>query len=233
MSFPTTSTSTAPSPVMPSGGGRGRSHPTPATAPLTGPLGVLSVVAGLAIDNFPDAGFSDARVASWFAVHGTTRWFVSGGFIALGGALLLVFTAVLAARLEALPGAERAPVARRLVTVAGTTWGVLTMVGGAIWLGVPMALTMFEAQPSHELMLMAGPAYATLVSVCAVGAALLAAALTTTSRASGLLPRWLTRLGYPAAVLMLTNVLLPMAAITLWYVAASVALARRTKVLAD
>lgn len=200
----------------------------PRVAPLSGLLAVLAVVTGLALDNFPNAGVGDTGVATWFATHGTTRWFVSGGFIAMGGTALLAFTAALAARAEALPCIDGAPVARRLVPLAGTAWAVLTMVGGAIWLSVPMALRMFEAKPSHEVVLMAGPAYAMLVSVCAFGAAALAAALTAVSRRTGLLPRWLTRLGYPAAVLMLTNVLLPMAVITLWYGAVSVALARRT-----
>lgn len=75
---------------------------------------------------------------------------------------------------------------------------------------------------------LSGGAYAVLVSVCAFAAALLAATLTTVSRQTRLLPRWLTMVGYPAAVLMLTNIFLPMAVITLYFVAVCVALARRT-----
>lgn len=196
-------------------------------APLTGPAGILGVIIGLALDNFPDGSFDDAQVAQWFAVHGTTRWIVSGACIALGGALLLVFAAVLADRVQRVPD-HSAPVAAQLVRTAGPAWAVLTMVGGAFWLGAPIGVEMFDAKPTAALMQMAGPAYAILVTVCAFAAAALAAALATVARSTELLPRWLTLLGYPAAVLMLTNVLLPMAVITLWYVAVSVSLLRRT-----
>jgi hypothetical protein len=64
------------------------------------------------------------------------------------------------------------------------------------------------------------------VTICAFAAALLAISVTTASRQTGLLPRWLTRIGYPAAALMFTNVLLPMAVITLFYAATTIALSR-------
>jgi hypothetical protein len=75
---------------------------------------------------------------------------------------------------------------------------------------------------------LSGGAYAVLVSVCAFAAALLAATLTTVSRQTGLLPRWLTLAGYPAAALMLTNIFLPMAMTTVYFVAVSITLVRRS-----
>ncbi len=196
-------------------------------APLVGVLGILGVIAGLALDNFPDGTMNDAAVAHWFDVHGTGRWMVSGFAIGLGGALLLVFSAVLAARVEAV-GAG--PVSRHLTQTAAIAWATMTMVGGALWLAVPVAVSLFEAKPTSSLMYLAGPAYAVLVSVCAFAAAVLAATLTTVSRHTGLLPRWLTVVGYPAAVLMLSNIVLPMAVITLWYVAVAISLTRRAEV---
>ena len=70
--------------------------------------------------------------------------------------------------------------------------------------------------------------YAVLVTVCALAAALLAAALSVASLQTGMLPRWLTIAGFPAALLILGNMLFPMSAITLFYVAVSIALVRRT-----
>ena len=205
------------------------SRSTPRLAPLAGIFGILGVVTGLALDNFPDGSYSDAQVAAWFAENGTTRWVLSGACIALGGSLLLVFASVAAARVERLTGPGITPVARQLITVGGSAWAVLTMIGGAMWLSSPIGVLMFEAKPSAGLMLGAGAAYATLVTVCAFAAAALAAALTTVSRHTGLLGPWVTRLGYPAAVLMLTNVVLPMAVITLWFTAASISLVRRDR----
>ena len=141
-------------------------------APLVGILGILGVIAGLALDNFPDGTMDDAAVAHWFDEHGTGLWMVSGFEIGLGGALLLVFAAVLAARFEAVGDG---PVSRHLTQTAATAWATMTMVGGALWLAVPVAVSMFGTKPTASLMDLAGPAYAVLVSVCAFAAAVLAA----------------------------------------------------------
>lgn len=193
-------------------------------APLTGVAGIGGVILGLALDNFPDGSYDDAQVAHWFAVNGTTRWIISGASIALGGTLLLVFAAVLAVRVEQ---AGAGPVSAKVAHTAGTAWAILTMIGGAMWLAAPVAVDMFDAKPSRAMMYGAGPAYATLVSVCAFAAAVLAAALSTAAWRTNLLPKWLATAGFPAAVLMLANTLLPMAVITLWYVAVTVVLVRR------
>lgn len=196
-------------------------------APLSALLGIAGVLTGLWLDNFPDGTFDDAAVAHWFDVHGTTQWIVSGAGIALGGTVLLIFAAVITERVR---DAGAGPVATTLTQVSATGWALLTMVGGAIWLAAPVAVNFFDVVPTAGLMALAGLAYAVLVSVCAFSAAVLAATLTTVSRNTGLLPRWLTRLGYPAAVLMLTNVVLPMAVITLFFVAATICLVRSTAV---
>jgi hypothetical protein len=193
-------------------------------APLTGLAGIAGVIAGLALDNFPDGSFDDAAVAHWFDVHGTTRWIISGSAICLGGTLLLVFAAIVATRVDE---SGAGPVTRRLTMVSATAWAVFTMLGGALWISGPVAVKMFDTKPTASLMNLAGPAYAVLVTIAAFAAALLAIALTTASRQTGLLPRWLTRAGYPAAALMFTNVVLPMAVITLFFAAATIALSRR------
>ncbi|GGB47687.1 hypothetical protein GCM10011492_43570 [Flexivirga endophytica] len=194
-------------------------------APLTGVGGIAGVIFGLAIDNFPNGSYDDAQVAQWFADNGTARWIVSGASIALGGTLLLVFAAVLAVRIEQ---AGAGPVSAKVAHTAGTAWAILTMIGGAMWLAAPVAVDMFDAKPTRALMYGAGPAYATLVSVCAFAAAVLAAALSTAAWHTRLLPRWLATAGFPAAVLMLANTLLPMAVITLWYAAVAIVLTRRS-----
>jgi hypothetical protein len=196
-------------------------------APLTGILGIAGVIVGLATDNFPDGTVGDAGVAKWFTVHGHSQWLVSAMAIALGGAVLLVFAAVLTARVEA---AGASPVARNLVQTSATAWALLTMMGGALWATVPTAMSfMNPAPPSAEIYhFFSGAAYGVLVSVCAFAAAVLAATLTAVSLRTGLLPRWLTIAGVPASVLMLANMMLPMAVITLWFSAVAISLARRS-----
>jgi hypothetical protein len=200
---------------------------TTKAAPLAGVLGIAGVIAGLAMDNFPDGSMSDAAVTRWFDSHGTGLWMASGFSMALGGTLLLVFAGVVAARVEE---AGAGPLGRHLTGTAATAWAVLTMTGGALWLAVPVGVQFFDVEPDAALMSLSGLPYAVLVTVCAFAAAMTAATLTTVSRQTGLLPRWLTLVGYPAAALMLTNIFLPMAVITLYFVAVAVSLARRTTV---
>jgi hypothetical protein len=198
-------------------------------APLTGLAGIAGVIAGLALDNFPDGSYSDAQVAHWFDVHGTTRWIISGSAICLGGTLLLVFAAIVATMVDQ---SGAGPVTRRLASISATAWAVFTMIGGALWISGPVSVEMFDTKPTASLMNLSGPAYAVLVTIAAFAAALLAISLTTASRQTGLLPRWLTLAGYPAAALMFTNVLLPMAVITLFFAATTISLSRRPAAVA-
>jgi hypothetical protein len=194
-------------------------------APLAAALGIAGVIAGLAMDNFPDGSMNDAAVTRWFDSHGTGLWMASGFAMALGGTLLLVFAAVISALVDE---AGAGPIGRHLTSTAATAWAVLTMTAGAMWLSVPVGVQFFDVKPTAALISVSGLPYAVLTTVCAFAAALLAATITTVSRQTGLLPRWLTVAGYPAAVLMLTNIFLPMAVITLYFVAVSISLARRT-----
>jgi hypothetical protein len=192
--------------------------------PLAGVGGILGVIVGLALDDFPDGTMDDAALAHWFDVHGTTRWMVSGVAISLGGALLLVFAALLAHRVAA---AGAGPMTTELVRTAATAWGVLTTVGGALWLAPPVAVRFFEATPTAGGLMVSASAYAVLAIGCGLAASLLAAALAAAGIHTGLLPRWLAVAGIPASVLILANVVLPMAAITLWFGAVAISLVRR------
>jgi hypothetical protein len=195
-------------------------------APLSGLAGLLLVVLGLATDRAPDSSWGEARTHAWFVSHSLVPWLVSATFIALGGVLLLVFAAVLTARQEQ---AGAGPVGRYLTLVAGSAWGLLTMVGGAGFGTIPVAHVFMnaEAPTANTYHVLGGLFYGILVAFCAFAAALLALTLGLTSRVTGLLPRWLTRASVPAAVLMLANALMPMAVLTLYFATVSIVLARR------
>jgi hypothetical protein len=195
-------------------------------APLSGLAGLLFVVLGLASDRAPDSSWGEARTHAWFVSHSLLPWLLSATFIAVGGVLLLVFAAVLTARQEQ---AGAGPIARNLTLVAGSAWGLLTMVGGAGFGTIPVARVFMnvEAPTANTYHVLGGLFYGVLVAFCAFAAALLALTLGLTARRTGLLPRWLTRASVPAAELMLANAVMPMAVITLYFATVSIVLARR------
>jgi hypothetical protein len=197
-------------------------------APLTGLLGVAAVVAALAVDNLPDKSASSADLATYLSVHGSTRWFLMSVAISLGGTVLLVFASTLGVRVAE---AGAGPITRQVVQTSATAWGLLTMLGGALFGIVPIKLMFYgSGAPSADLYhYLTALGYGVLVSVCAFAAALLALSLSLASRQTGLLPRWLTIAGFPAALLMLGNMLFPMAVITLYFVAVSIALTRGSR----
>lgn len=202
------------------------------TAPLTGTAALVLLVGALASDDLPDGRASGADITAWFVEHGTTGYLARSLVVAFAGVLLLVFAAALSDR-AAAAGSSSTIV--RVIQNAGTGWAVLTMVGGALSGAVPITMTFYDpTPPSPEIYHVAnGAAYAVLVTVCAFAAALTAFALSLAARGTGLLPRWLAYAGFPAALLMLANLVLPMAVMTVYFVAVSVALTRRGSVRRD
>jgi hypothetical protein len=203
-------------------------HPLPGRAarlaPLSGVAGIGCLVAGLAADRAPTSSWSDARIAAWYATHGNAAWLVSAYLIAAAAPFLLLFTAVVRERLAGA-GASRA--AQTVVIGAGVALAVTELVGAALYAAVPAARVFSRApSPSADVSrYLLGASYGTLVMFSAFAAALFTAATCLASIRTRAVPRWLAVAGLPFAVLMLLNAVLPMAAITLWFVAAGVTLA--------
>lgn len=198
---------------------------------LCGPLAFLAIIGGLFTDTLPGGEVTDARLAAYVDHHGYGVFLTMGGGIGLGGLLLLVFVSALATRLEAV-GAE--PGAVRLAHGAGTAWAIVTMLAGIAWITPFVAHVGFtKAPPTAEVnLVMAGLGYGALALFGGVAAALLAATTTWVAFRTELLPRWLAFAGVPASILMLVNVLLPMAVLTLWFTAVTISLVRRAVVAA-
>lgn len=195
-------------------------------APLSGPLGIGGIILGLVMDTLPDGNVTDAELKRYLAENGYGKWLFMAIAIGIGGALLLVFAGVLADRAErAAPGS----IAAQVVRTAGTAWGVLTLVGAASWASIPVAhLFSTDRDPTASYYAFGfGMAYGTLVMFCAFAAATTATALTTIALRTDILPRWLAIAGVPASVLILANAVMPMAVITLYFVAVGICLARR------
>ena len=193
---------------------------------LTGLVGIVLVVAGLATDAAPTSSWSDARIESWYDTHSLGQWVLSAYLIAAAAPFLLAFTAGLRDRL-----AEAGASARSLsfTSGAGIAFAVTLLTGAGLYAAVPAAMVFADAPaPSADTSrYLLGAAYGILVMFSAFAAALLAGTVSVVSLRRGAVPRWLAVAGLPASVLMLANAVLPMAVITLWFVTASITLTAR------
>lgn len=192
-------------------------------APLSGLAAIGCVVAGLAMDAAPTSSWSAGRITAWYGTHSLGHWFVSAYILAAGAPLFLLFvTSVLARMADA--GADRH--ARTLVLASGVTFAVTVLVGAGLYAAVPAGMTFSKAPaPSADVSrYLLGASYGVLVMFSALAAAMFTAALSISSLRYRVLPRPLAILGIPAAALMLLNAVMPMAVITLWFTAVSIAL---------
>jgi hypothetical protein len=114
-----------------------------------------------------------------------------------------------------------------VVLGSGTAFAVTALVGAALYAAVPAARVFSKAPaPSPDISrYMLGASYGTLVMFSALAAALFTATACIAALRVGAMPRWLAIAGIPFALLMLANAVMPMAAITLWFVVASITLA--------
>lgn len=192
-------------------------------APLSGLAAIGSVVTGLAMDAAPTSSWSATRITAWYSTHSLGHWFVSAYVLAAGAPLFLLFVTSVLARMNDA-GADRR--ARTLVLASGVTFAVTVLVGAGLYAAVPAGMTFSKAPaPSADVSrYLLAAAYGVLVMFSALAAALFTASLSISSLRHRVLPRPVAILGIPAAALMLLNAVLPMAVITLWFTAASIAL---------
>lgn len=195
-------------------------------APLTGLAGIACIVGGLASDRAPTSSWSDARIQRWYTTHGLGVWFLSAYLLALGAPLVLVFTAVVRERLRRA-GAGR--VATTVVSGSGVAFAVTVLVGAGLYAAVPAAMTFTHAPAPTAAVsrFLLGAAYGVLVMFSAFAAALFALAVSVTALRTRALPRWLAIAGIPLSAIMLANAVLPMGAITLWFLVVPVAFSVR------
>jgi hypothetical protein len=193
-------------------------------APLSGVAGIGCLVAGLALDRAPTSSWSDAHITAWYASHGNGGWLLSAYLIAAAAPFLLIFAAVVRDRLADAGASRRS---QSVVLGSGTAFAVTALVGAALYAAVPAARVFSKAPaPSPDISrYMLGASYGTLVMFSALAAALFSATACVAALRGGAMPRWLAVAGIPFAVLMLANAVMPMAAITLWFVVASITLA--------
>lgn len=194
--------------------------------PLAGFAGIGCLVAGLALDKAPTSSWSDRQITDWYAGHGLGEWMVSGILVALAAPFFLIFTAEVRERL-AVAGASRR--SQSVLLGAGIAFAVTALIGAALYVAVPAAMTFSRAPaPGADISRFTlGAAYGTLVMFSAFAASLFTLTASIASLRTRAIPRWLAVAGLPFSALMLLNALLPLAAITLYFVTASITLAVR------
>ncbi len=198
-------------------------------AAVAGVLFVVLFVAGVLMSfNSPAPDADDAEQVEWWSDSGNQTLVIVGGYLlTLAGLAFLAFSTGIRSHLRALPGGEplgTAAFAASLVFVAMVLAAAMAFgqVAGAVKFGgtplpAPDFLRMFP-QFGAGLLLLAGGLSASF-AIAATSWAILR---------TGAFERWLGWLGFVcAAILLLAVFFIPMVALLVWVVAASVLLWRR------
>jgi hypothetical protein len=204
--------------------------------PIAGIAAALTFIVGVAMSaNSPDSDDSDAKVLAWYADHSNRVGVIVGVYVLMFfGLFMLWFASGLRQRLRAAEGPEG-----RLANVA---FGGAILCVGLIWVGA-FALAAVPAGQSLGGAPLSNADVARFLPQAGFGAILLGGmfgAIALIDAASiviyrtAVLPRWLAWLGFVCAVVLLFGVVfLPMIALPIWLVAASIALSRLSSTEAE
>jgi hypothetical protein len=204
--------------------------------PTAGILAAITFVVGVVMaSNSPDSNDNNAQITSWYADHGHRVTVIVGAFVlAFFGLFLLWFAAGLRQRLRLAEGPEG-----RLANVAlgGAVLCVgLIWVGGALLAAIPAGQELGDANAltvSDVARFVPSAGFGAILIYGMFGAIALIDATSVVIWRTGVLPRWLAWLGFVAGVLLLFGVVfLPMIALPIWLIAASIVLYRRPQTAA-
>ena len=199
--------------------------------PTAGVLAAITFVVGLVMTtNSPDTDDSDAKIISWYADHGHRVTVIIGAFIlAFCGLFLLWFASGLRQRLRLAEGPEG-----RLANVA---LGGAVLLVGLLWVGAA-ALASIPAEVSlgggnalktaDVARFLPSVGFGAILLFGMFGAIALIDATSVVIFRTGVLARWLGWLGFVCGVLLLFGVVfLPVVALPIWLIAASIVLYRQ------
>jgi hypothetical protein len=199
--------------------------------PTAGILAALTFVVGLAMAaNSPDNDDPDAKIISWYADHGHRVGVVVGVFVlAFCGLFLLWFAAGLRQRLRLAEGPEG-----RLANVAlggGVLMVAMLWVGAAAFAAIPAGVSLGGSTQLTDADLgrfLPSIGFGSILIFAMFGAIALIDATSVVIFRTGVLPRWLGWLGFVCGVALLFGaVFLPVIALPIWLIAASIVLYRQ------
>jgi hypothetical protein len=199
--------------------------------PTAGLLAAITFVVGLAMSaNSPDNSDPDAKIISWYADHGHRVGVVVGAFVlAFCGLFLLWFASGLRQRLRVAEGPEG-----RLANVAlggGVLLVAMLWVGSAALAAIPAGVSIGGSKALTDADLgrfLPSIGFGSILIFAMFGAIALIDATAVVIMRTGVLPRWFAWLGFVCGVVLLFGaVFLPVIALPIWLVAASVVLYRQ------
>ena len=205
--------------------------------PIAGVLAAVTFVVGLLfVGDGPDDKDTDAQVLAWCADHGHRVGILVGAFVlAFCGLFFLWFVAGLRQHLRAAegPGGRLANVALAGAAVfVGMLW-----VGAAALAAIPAAREIGSVprlEVADVARFVGAVGYVSILLFSAFGAIALIDATSIVIMRTGILPKWLGWLGFVAAVVLLFGVVfIPMIALPIWLLAASVVLFRLRSIEAE
>ena len=194
------------------------------TAALSGLAGIALLDVGWFWDPTPPIDWSAPHLASYFASHGNSQWLIAAVLQLLAVPLLWHFGAVVRDRLAA-GGAS--PRTARIAGGTGKGFALTALVFGVCYSVFPFtALISDVGAPRPEIYrFWYSGTFAVYVPFSTAFVAVLIGAVCTGALRSRAVPLALGIAGIPLALLTLGTFFLPMAGITLWFAAASIALA--------
>jgi hypothetical protein len=199
--------------------------------PTAGLLAAITFVVGLAMSaNSPDNSDPDAKIISWYADHGHRVGVVIGAFVlAFCGLFLLWFASGLRQRLRVAEGPEG-----RLANVAlggGVLLVAMLWVGAAALGAIPAGVSLGGSKELTDADLgrfLPSVGFGAILIFGMFGAIALIDATAVVIMRTGVLPRWFAWLGFVCGVVLLFGaVFLPVIALPIWLIAASVVLYRQ------
>jgi hypothetical protein len=199
--------------------------------PTAGLLAAITFVVGLAMSaNSPDNSDPDAKIISWYADHGHRVGVVVGAFVlAFCGLFLLWFASGLRQRLRVAEGPEG-----RLANVAlggGVLLVAMLWVGSAALAAIPAGVSIGGSKALTDADLgrfLPSIGFGSILIFAMFGAIALIDATAVVIMRTGVLPRWFAWLGFVCGVVLLFGaVFLPVIALPIWLIAASVVLYRQ------
>jgi hypothetical protein len=199
--------------------------------PTAGILAALTFFFGLAATaDSPDNSDSNAKVISWYADHGHRVGVIIGAFVlAFCGLFLLWFASGLRQRLRRAEGPEG-----RLANVAlggGVLLVALLWVGAAALAAIPAEQSFGGGPPLSDADLgrfLPSVGFGSILLFAMFGAIALIDATSVVIMRTGVLPRWLAYLGFVCGVVLLFGVVfIPVIALPIWLIAASIVLYRQ------
>jgi len=180
---------------------------------LSGLAGIVLLDVGWFWD--PAAPFgSDAHLAAWYASHGDAQWLAAAAVTVLAAPFFWVFA-------KGLPD--------RLAAGAGKAFALTVLVFGLLYAAIPLSrtFTVVGAPSGAVSRFWDGAVFGEYIVAATVSVLVLVGAVTVAAFRRQGIPLGLGIAGIPLAVLVVGTFFLPMAGITLWFVAASITFAAR------